>query len=456
MSSTRTNPPSLESIRDAANVKIFKSINKRGLCSLKHIPMEEVLVNPVLQSRAIDGMICVNYANLKDASAEELNTIFKTLTYEEYTGIYGIAAERQSPFQQFNNANLFQAELTERLMSSLVFILSAPFMGSRTYPKSSHLIAQTILRPYGSDDSYSQLRGELLIKDKVAPSNRITEIKTSFKFDYNFVFSAVLIPEHLFTIAKSLLSNWQIPFISVPSGQVTLTRIPAILQKLHGEKMPANSHVNVIAPLYHDSLREYFKDSDSSEFSLHVVRLQTSYDFMLRTISNNFTKETDQLLKKIQAETIVKSEQEAIIAVHKRFGVTRLARLKALDDIPLETKRKIVDSNTENEVIYLHLKGLAKRSMIYIYSLLSKSQQNRLIEKYAVLITPIRNDSLAITFSRNQNIKNIMKETETIKTQAATKIQRQFRLFSTKKDYLDYKAKKAAYLQAEARCLRRI
>jgi hypothetical protein len=130
--------------------------------------------------------------------------------------------------------------------------------------------------------------------------------------------------------------------------------------------------------------------------------------------------------------------------------------LKALDDIPLETKRKIVDSNTENEVIYLHLKGLAKRSMIYIYSLLSKSQQNRLIEKYAVLITPIRNDSLAITFSRNQNIKNIMKETETIKTQAATKIQRQFRLFSTKKDYLDYKAKKAAYLQAEARCLRRI
>lgn len=60
----------------------FKSISRLGLVPLQQIPKEEVVPTSVTQVQAMQGSICVNFLNLKDATPNERELALQLAVYE--------------------------------------------------------------------------------------------------------------------------------------------------------------------------------------------------------------------------------------------------------------------------------------------------------------------------------------------------------------------------------------
>jgi hypothetical protein len=156
------------SLRNASAQAIEKSlvsIHKNGLIPLNKIP-PNVLSNTVTQSQNVDGDICINYVNLNGATESEANLALNIAIEEEFTGVYGICLERQWPFQRFSSPKLVHLEATERLMQSVVFILTPPFKLPITTDKVRNAQKPTTIAFYepGCDEGFSQSRDRSLVR----------------------------------------------------------------------------------------------------------------------------------------------------------------------------------------------------------------------------------------------------------------------------------------------------
>lgn len=212
------------------------------MISLADISAKDALANPVLQIQSLSKTLCVNYIDLKGATAAETKTSIETACYEEYTGIFGILSERQHPFQSFKHAELMQEELIARLMNSIVLIVDSPQLTRRVLqPGQFDLQVPTELAFYDDGNhAFGQRRGKQLHGEKLPFTSRVTEITTgfSFKFKKGCPIQAILIPEPLFKLAQGIFADTSAKLIPVPLQELSLKRIPTILEYMHGEALP--------------------------------------------------------------------------------------------------------------------------------------------------------------------------------------------------------------------------
>ncbi len=358
---------------------VLESINTNGLIPANKIP-NKVLTNPVTNCQLIDGDICVNYVNLSQAKPIEIKATMAMAVDEEYCGIYGICLERQWPFQRFSSPKLLHLEISDRLMQSVVFILNPP----QKNPKITMVYCGKIPIKVASyedeqQEGFSQSRGKSIVTGFEMPhSNNLTEIKTPHNFKKNEV-KAVLVPEHLAALAAEIFCD--LPIIPVISKKLKLNSLPKILEHYHNEKLA--KPIEIEAPDYLNALTIYCEKNKLTEFSLHAVRLHTSCDFMVRSISKVLGSE--QVLKSTHAKIAQKFDDDsAFIIVHKSYGQNKhnlFKRLRENNLLPMQYILKMEEGAEYTKVLNLKLTELKNGLIISnIYHELSESQLSLLID----------------------------------------------------------------------------
>ena len=96
-------------------------------------------------------------------------------------------------------------ELEDRLGANIVFVLKPPTLKSAParVPGGDKLKERYY---YSAADGISQSRGSLITTTEKLESERVTEIKTHAKFQWDQVLH-VLVPEHLFELAQSVYND---------------------------------------------------------------------------------------------------------------------------------------------------------------------------------------------------------------------------------------------------------
>ena len=177
-----------------SNHEILSSIRAHGLVSPHKI--RHVLSNQTAQSNSVNGCICVNYVNLKDASSEEKNLAYAAAFDEEYLGVSGISLERNHPLQKINNPEIFHQEIQQRIIHQVVFVLAPPKLSPlRRIVHGGKSPAEFAFYSSTFDDGFSQAREKSVFTNQNIPDcNRVTEIKTSVTFKSKDMI-AILAPE---------------------------------------------------------------------------------------------------------------------------------------------------------------------------------------------------------------------------------------------------------------------
>lgn len=432
---------------------VFHSINANGLLPLSRIP-KTVLTNPVTQCHTVDGDICVNFVNLRDANKDEAKLALTTAIQEEYCGVYGISLERQWPFQRFASSKLLRAEVSERLIHSVVFILAPPQKNRGMYKKNitAGIEKPTMIAFYEGikKDGFAQSRDKSVVTGEKMPySNRVTEIKTPHVFSKRDVY-AVLVPEHLVNMARETFTELRI--IPVAIKRLELHSLPHILTVYHDEKI--KGPLTVAAPDYLSALETFYCEEDTQEFSLHAVRLHTSFDFTVRPVTNVTSNE--QLLNLTHAKIAKKDDDDsAWIIVHKNFGLSKQNLFNRLghSDFPnqhLNTMKKGCQYSIE---LFSQLASLKSEvTLNNVYDELSKPQ--------LFLLSDLNVDILklehffVIKYSPKiaARVAQIVNNFKSVKEEAATTIQAAFRGYRAKKFFQEYREKHDVLKKAQKEC----
>lgn len=441
----------IDDIQQRAVRESLESINKVGLRPLSQIE-SHVLVNPVTQIQRLDDNICVNYVNLSGATKAEVASVLEIAITEEYCGVYGISLERQWPFQRFSSPDLLEKEASERLMNCVVFVLKPPILSSITYtlPGTKRPTELAFYQVDGELDGFSQQRGKSLVAttDAHSISNRITEVKTNHSFPREEML-AVLVPEHMMKIASSIYKD--IKIIPVPTKLQRFTSIPEILSKFHDETITAPLVMH--APDFLSTLSTFIAGRKIEKFSLHAVRLHTTFDFVVRPMIN--LSKNEELRDAIHARLFKHSAEEdnGWIVIHKNWGLSKQPLFDALvwkRELPQGHIDKMRLAVAPNEELYRQLiKTKGPVSINHIYADLSKGQLV-LLDKLDVHV--VKHAHYYVISSRPEvkpKVTEIIDNFESIQSLCATKIQSVFRGFFARKTVEHFKAKQDELARAQ-------
>jgi len=276
----------IEIYKNEQNAALLSSVNKHGLVPLSSIP-KSTTVNFVFGSQDVHQNICVNYLKLAGKRKGHIRQALKVAIWEEYMGVAGISLERGWPFLS-KEGPAAVAEIQERLMSNIVFVLSPPKKQSLVaYPigQAPHITNRKEcyeLQTEGfmegvSSDGMSHSRGQVLTDNTPGESDYVTEVKTKHHFSHDEIL-AILVPEDLIPLAQSALSDLSDKIQPVSYKEETLVKIPDMLRILHQETLA--TPFTFRAPDYESALIK--TGLCNQNFSLHAIRLMTSFDIMPR------------------------------------------------------------------------------------------------------------------------------------------------------------------------------
>ncbi len=427
MSKSKSTIISIQKSKEDATNAIFLSVNERGLRPLNMIPTT-ILTNPV--THANEGNICVNYVNLVLANEKDAALALDVAVNEEYCGIYGICLERQWPFQRFNSPELLKLEASERLMNSVVFILAPP---EKNPEKSNEVHAaqkptQIAFYEKGKTepDGFSQSRGRSIITGKEAPySNRVTEIKTIHQFTKKEVL-AVLVPEHLQSMATAIFTT--LPIIAVGTKILTLNSLPRILMYYHDELL--KKPLTVEAPDYLDALNKFCAKKGTVHFSLHAVRLHTTFDFTVRPITQ--VKTAQRLIDSSCSSVAVNYEDDsAWLIVHKNFAIPKqkiITNLKERTSLPERNLSKFEKGCQSTMALCTELTKLKGEALFSIvHGELSFPQLSLLADLGVKVIKLDHFYALNYLPKVKKEVTNVVEQFKSIQESAALKIQSRIR-----------------------------
>lgn len=418
-----------------SNHEILSSIRAHGLVSPHKI--RHVLSNQTAQSNSVNGCICVNYVNLKDASLEEKNLAYAAAFDEEYLGVSGISLERNHPLQRVTNPEISHQEIQQRIMHQVVFVLAPPKISPRRMivhegksPAEFAFYSSTL------DDGFSQAREKSVFTNQnVLDCNRVTEIKTSVTFESKDMI-AILAPEFLYDMCRSVFSDIEI--ISINSSKKTLKCLPKMLQMCFDESLSEPLSLDV--PDYASALDKFCAARKLTQFSLHAVRLNTPFDFSLRPIYNWHKHEA--FLLSIKAQMAYEHhEHQAWFWVHKQYAVSKAPMILNLrkNGLPESYLASVIECNRDasekfNQLVFLKGSG----SVNIIYNRLHARQIRYLLKNdiYSVC-TP----NFSMTYCSKEKLpflKQVVDNFLSIEQQAATKIQAQFRSYQCQKFFKRY------------------
>lgn len=445
-------PPIIE-IQQNHIRKTLESILKNGLCSLKKIPSNDAIPNKTFTDESTHSL-CVNYLNLVGCTTEERRAAIQTAVYEEYTGILGVALERTWPLQKIDNEKIAQAELIDRLINVVVFILeppknhplkAQPFNG--TSPVDLAFYEGNADDLTGASDGFSQSRGKLL-SNKSLTTKHVTEIKTLHTFNLKEI-KAILVPEPLFELVKTIFIKTRIDILAVPTEVFLLEKIPEMLFLLHNQKL--NKPLNVHAPKFEEALNNFVKNQNCNQFSIHAVRLHTPFDFTVRFLKNIETHTS--LIKKIEATIFDKHGDDGWVLVHKCFSVSKKANIEQLKKLGVSQKSihlTEAEAVAGDALIAQLMKAKGENKMGNVYAALTTAQIN-MLDIYDVSIIEL-NNYYVISYSENKEKKVLMviDNWEHV-NQLVTTLQAAMRGYNTRTLFLNYKqaAKKLAAAQTE-------
>jgi len=432
--------PPVKNVQSQANQAVFESISKNGLCATSKI-RSKVLVNHVTQTPDLFKNICVNYVNLTHADENARRLALETAVLEEYCGIYGISLERQWPFQRFENSDLFKQEAVERLMNCVVFVLNPPTLGTRmAKPSGAQKACEISFYEHEHDepDDFAHQRDKNLLTGRTHPyTHRVTEIKTTHTFLLNEM-QAILAPLDLVDDIKHVFKG--INVIPVPDKPMTFRSIPDISKRFHNEAI--KEPITLTAPDFLEALLALTAEKSMQKFSIHAVRLNTTFDFTLRPIAA-LSKHKD-LFKKVHAQVFAEGPDDFGWAiVHKNYGVS---------------KAKLLEHLTKTEALppdYLSNVGLAMKPFFPLFDELSKAKgalvinnvyanlskpQTALLEKMGVSIVQ-HHEFYVLSHlpTIKQQVLRIVDDFNSLENQSATKIQASFRGFWTRRVIEDVK-----------------
>lgn len=297
----------LSEIATHYNRALLESINTHGLLAYSQKP-EGVEPNAIYGT---SEYICVNYLDLRQQSLQSESDALKTAMWEEFTGVFGISVERVYPLENLRE------EIIIRLANNIVFVLEPPkvILGKPSTVNDAHRRDSKINRGYTTQDGYSR-QGRKLLTDQniVGNSAIVTEIKTKHKFLKKDIICA-LVPSDLMILASSCLIN--IKLIEVPSRSVALQKLPQLLEDNHQQRLEQSITCTNV-PDYEKIIMSSILPSHK-QFSLHAVRLTTSYDLTPRFVAN--IQVSRELLEKISAKVVYATNSDSSWIVHnKRFS----------------------------------------------------------------------------------------------------------------------------------------
>ncbi len=425
-----------------ANQAVFESISQNGLCAASKIP-SKILINNAVQTPDLTKNICVNYVNLTDADDNARRLALETAVLEEYCGIYGISLERQWPFQRFENIDLFKQEAFERLMNCVVFILKPPTLGKiMARPSGAPKACEISFYEFGQEnDDVAHQRDKNLLTGQTHPyTHRVTEIKTTHIFQLAEM-QAILAPTHLVKDIKSVFKG--INVIPVADKPMTFRSTPTISNHFHNEAI--REPITLNAPDFLETLLALTAEKSMQKFSIHAVRLNTTFDFTLRPIAA--LSKHQPLLKKVHAQVFGEGPDDfGWTIVHKNYGISKAKLLKYL---------------TETEALppeYLSNVGLAMKPFFPLFDELSKAKgelvinnvyanlskpQTALLKKMGVSIV-LHNEFYVLSYppTIKQQVSRIVNDFKSLENQSATKIQASFRGFWTRRVMEEVKSAK--------------
>ena len=403
----------------------LRSIYQHGLVPLSDIPREAARPNAALGTNETLKSICVNRLDLRNLSDAKRQEAIKIAVFEEYTGIAGIALERQWRFHNSLIPEIFTAELAARLESSVVFVLKPPTIVDKVYDRT---------------DGYqtSNARRGLLNSDVMLETECIAEIKTVHRFKLSEIL-AILVPETLLPYVQQIFGKLDCKIVSVKMKQDKM-RLPIILEYLHQEKI---KHTPVLVPDYESALVALTASKAFANITLHTVRLHTQFDFVPMYIED--LNKHSRLLALVEAKTIqVVPDGSGWVSVHKSTGTSKQALLFNLrlrfysDPARVEQFRK---------TFFLHQSIYEKLATargcyveIEIYDKLSSFQLLQLKKNGATVYRHPPFYSVGFEGKREPSISRIIQSTPAC---AAEEIQKIYRghharvLFSTHKQNLD-------------------
>lgn len=426
--------------------KSLISIKNNGLCPLSKIP-NNISPNPTLGVQSIYGNICVNHVNLKNTDSEQRKDALNIAIYEEYCGIYGIALERKWPMQSSKVPEILSDEISSRLMNSVVFVINRPEktrIKTTKIPGSKKEIEIGCYESFTEDGFSQQATGKVLLDKPTPKTDCLTEIKTPHVFPMSEV-KAILVPEPLVGMVTEIYKNTNIEIIPVSTHAVKLTSIPQILDYMHNEKLSKECEVK--APNYEAALEAI--SNKYTEFSLHTVRLHSSYDFAPRYIAD--MQASSELIKSTGSVIIEhdKTNNTGWVSAHKRVATSSLPAIENFGKLNVP-KDKIINMKRATESLEATFNKFKNAKgdwvMNHVYSL-SKLQVHRL-KQLGVKVIKVNEKFFATSIPANFDVtkKNAMQDIinkwDHRKNDAAVKIQSTFKMFRTRKNFIAYKNRK--------------
>lgn len=417
---------SIKSIQQEAITAVFTSIQEKGLVSPK-ARRGEILTTLGAGTNRLDENLCVNYVNLSAASKAETTVALEAALYEEYLGVSGISLERQWPFQRASSATLLPAEITERLMNNILFIIKPPKIHPLTTKvHGGHTPAKIAFYDPAKKDGFSQARGRnLLTGAPIEACARVTEIKTTKAFAKADLLG-VLVPEHLYALASGIFTDLEV--IPVPTRAHRLHALPEILKIYFDETL--HHPMDIGMPDYFAALSELITRKALPEFSLHAVRLHSEFDFIARPITTVSTQA--ELLAKVNAKIVQDlGDDRAWVVVHKHYGTSQKKLLQTLAEkgvLPLEYLTQLALSSQPSIELFDALSALkGPLVMSNIYSELTPPQIQYLVNLKMDLIKT--GSFYVIQYPKPQaaQIIKVIDDFPKIQVEAATQIQALYR-----------------------------
>ena len=432
----------IRSFNDEQNQAILRSIAAHGLCP-GGAPLGEPALHATYQSAKTDNAICVNYMNLTGASHQEQKLAIKVAVHEEYCGVYGIATERSFPFQKKTDSVLFQKELSERVMSCMVFILPPPKLSPRNGKifgsrQTTHIAFYQLPDGSQNDDGFSQSRGGSLLADEdLSYTNRVTEIKTSKSFSKKEIL-VILVPKELVPLAQELFPHTQI--IPVENKAITI-KLPQMLDILLNEKI--HTPVKVNAPNFEGALLAL----PQKEYSIHAVRLHTTFDHTVRPVVG--VEHNQAFLSKAKAKiAMVEADGSGFVFLSKKYATSKTAVISRMNKMP-GVSPGATQSLEKEDAIYKKFVSLrplgAKISQAYKLN----NAQVRYMHQLGVHIYAHQHYHVLSYPERLQaQVADIVSQPKKISFMFAAKIQAAYRGFFARSTITDYRNKVLAHQEA--------
>jgi hypothetical protein len=342
--------PDFEQIKQLANQIILESVHRDGLRPLATIH-PSVMVNSTTPVSSTASHICVNYVNLESTTLTQQEQALRTVVEEEYKGILGISLERQWPY---TSQKLLTQETYERLHANLVFILSPPNKCPTIarVPKAGGMTPPLALRFYVPDnDGFSQFRKNSLIKDiSLGHSYAVTEVKTTHHFEDKDIL-AILAPEQYFELAASVFGEEKL--IKVPSKKICLAAFSKYLESAHQQTLA--SPLTLDAPDYLSCIKALVASRRLETFSVHCLRLHTTFDFVTRKVCG--LSGLEALLRESKAQVLERNDKdEALVMLHKQYAYDRDPIINRFKDkgMPTAMLAGIIASGRHEQAIFEH------------------------------------------------------------------------------------------------------